>query len=213
MALTRLQIMNEGLTKAGRTDLLSNARLWLNIFLEKMYRNQDFRWLLKRATNLALSQGATPPSDYLRAQSATINANGSAVEIMQISLEEYQSKSVNPLTSGLPRFFAFDEVSNQFLFWPLPGSSYSWNLNYYYMPTLPDPSNGTGDSQFPVWGEDPDILIQNIKAQAFDYNDDERFEKADARTEELLVKSKMNSFDMRAGRHRVKLGKSFKKRF
>ena len=40
--MTRLQIIQEALNLANRTDLLSEARLWLNNFLDGQYRNQDW---------------------------------------------------------------------------------------------------------------------------------------------------------------------------
>jgi hypothetical protein len=215
MALTRRQIIDEGLSQAGRTDLVSNARLWLNIFLEKMYRTQDFHWMVKSSDGLAISQGMSVPSDYLRAKTATVTVAGAKTDILEVSKEEYDSMNrSSTAVTGVPTHFYPNHDEGKFYFYPSPSSSVTaLNLGYYYLPTISTHTDSSGDAVSPKWGEDVDVLIQYIKAMAMEYNDDPRAKDAEAKTMALLSQSKVNSYDKRAGFNRLKMGKSFRKRF
>jgi hypothetical protein len=213
VSLTRGQIISEGLTLAGRTDLLSEARLWLNIYLEKAYRTQDFAWLLKGASSLAVTQGGAVPSDYLRMKSARLLSGNGTVPMLQVGPEEYDSLNSNASATGSPVKYFVDEQLKQFFFWPSPSTNLLFNIRYYYLPTLPDATDATTDALIPVWNEDPEVLIEEIFHKALKYNDDPRSKEAEASRDKMLNQSKMNNMDMRGGRNRIKLGKSFKRRF
>jgi hypothetical protein len=202
--------MQEGLRRAGRSDLLSEARFWLNLFLESMYRNQDYHWMRKAAV-LSTTEGLAWPSDYLRAYSATLIQNGDETPFKQFSSDEYDMYRVAS-SSGTPVGFFADPDTETFKFYPTPVQSLQWRLRYYYLPTLPDPSSPIGDSDEPVWQTDPSILIQAVYVRALEYDDDNRFEREDQRLTKMIAEAKMNNFDTRAGSTRMKLGKSFRRR-
>ena len=208
--MTRLQIMQEGLRRAGRPDLLGEARFWLNLFLESMYRDQDFHWMRKQAT-LATTNGLAVPTDYLRAYSAVLVQNGNETPFHQFSSDEYDAlRSAD--SSGPPSGFFVDPDGDVFRFHPTPSTSYTWKLRYYYMPTLPDPDSPIGDQDEPLWKLDPSILIQAIYVRALEYDDDTRFDREEKKLDAMLSRSKINSADKRAGSSRMKLGKSFRRR-
>lgn len=208
--MTRLQIMQEGLRRAGRSDLLSEARLWLNLFLESIYRNQDYHWLRKQTT-LTTSEGLAWPSDYLRSYSAVLLQNGNENQFKQFTVDEYDMYRIAS-SSGTPAGYFADPNTRTFKFYPQPAQALQWKLRYYYLPTLPDASSPVGDSDEPVWEADPTILIQSIYVRALEYDDDSRFDKEEQRLEAMIAKAKMNDFDTRAGNTRMKLGKSFRRR-
>lgn len=213
--LTRGQIITEGLNMAGRPDLLSEARLWLNIFLEKMYRTQDWAWCLKTITGGSISQGMSLPSDYLRVKTATLVVNGvpQRKPLIQVGPEEYDSLTNQVAATGNPEKFFVDELLKTVNFWPAATANLAWNCRYYYLPALPDPTDPSTDSQTPIWQEDSEILVQEIIQKAMKYNDDERRDRERGERDDMLTKAKMNSIDMRAGHNRIKLGKSFRRRF
>lgn len=208
--LTRGQIISTALTRAGREDLTSDARRWLNTFLETMYTDQDFNWLLKRLYNQAITQDMSFPADYRALKVARIK--GSNLDLEEVSVDELFSFSTD-VSGGAPTKIYADRGLRQFHFWPAPGAGYYMDLAYYYMPTLPDATDPATDSQTPVWGLSVEVLVQAIYVKALEYNDDVRQDKEMDKLRGMIAESKMNSFDMRAGKNRIPLGKSFRKRF
>jgi hypothetical protein len=216
MSLTRGQIITTGLAQANRPDLVSNARLWLNIFLERCYRDQDFEWLLKEIDNRSCVEGDTLPSDYRAMKVITATTNRLPIKIIQADEYEWVRRGVNfsQLTSnqfGTP-VYAYLDLANQLIhFWPLPpvgGNAIVYNYFYYFIPTLPDPTTSGGDSSVPVWGPlSYQVLIQEIYARALEYQDDTRAAKELERGQQMLDETKRNSRDLRAGSPRFKLGK------
>lgn len=214
IGLTRLQIMNEGLGRAGRPDLLSEARLWLNLFLEKQYLSQDYEWLLKNVDNRLCVNGDTLPSDYIRMKTITVTSNRLPVKLVEADEYEwlrrgYGFDQTTSQQNGTPNWAYIDQNANLIYFLPVPPSSNSVYYNYFYysFPTLPDPTSSSGDSQVPKWGETTDILIQAIFARALQWLDDDRAPVEINNVKALLTDSRINSRDLRAGSPRFKLGK------
>lgn len=215
MSFTRGQIITEGLSQAGRQDLTSNARLWLNLFLTKMYKNQDYIWMIKTSDGLVLTQGCSFPSDFLRNHSdnIVINGAGNVRELEFITADKYDYQLRFSQSAGLPRMVYPNHDVRQFLFWPLPNAAYTFNLKYYYLPTLPDPTDAATDSQVPKWDDDISILIQHIYKKALQYNDDARYKEAKDEEVDMIRDSKMNSFDLRSGQNKLRLGSIFRRRY
>ena len=216
LKLTRLEIITQGLALAGRPDLVSDARLWLSMFLEEMYVNQDLEWLEKYVTAIPVVQDTPVPCDYRAAKSAIlIHPNGSKSVITSLTKsEEIDSKIMQMVTSkAAPRYFYVDQALRTMRFIPEPDQVYSMNLRYYFVPEIGDPSNSYADGDYPAWGLPVSILIDHIKSRAFEYNDDQRQGNSDVQVKNKLAESKMNNHDRRAGPSRTQLGKRFKKRF
>lgn len=217
LTLTRTQIITEGLSQAGRSDLTSNARLWLNLLLEEVYSTQDFDWLVKTNDSFAFSQGVAFPSDYRSAKSAVIvtpSDSEAAVEIFSNAAEyDYKRLSISSDTEGQPEFIYANHDERKFYALPAPDQSYTLKLKYFYIPTLPDHTDSGTDSQTVKWGLPYKILIDYIKAMAFEYNDDSRQDAAFNAVMQRIAQGKMNNQDRRAGNSRMAFGKSFRKRF
>lgn len=214
MALTRLQIINEGLSQAGRTDLTSNGRLWLNLFLEKIYKTQDFEWLSKLSTGLTLTHGGAVPSDYRNMRDSVLKYNGEAIGwVTSITVEEYMSLLRGGAAEGPPRKVFINKQAGTFNFWPEPSLSYTWDLAYYYIPTLPTHTDSSGDAANPTWGLQDEILIRAVELKALYYKDDERYDKEEQILMREIMEGKLNSIDRRGGSSKLKLGKSFRRRF
>lgn len=213
MALTRIQIITEGLSQVGRTDLTSNARLWLNLFLDKIYKVQDWEWLIKSTNSLSISQGGITPTDYWKLKSMNVNvSSGSKAPVRGVEADEWALLQ-RSVASGVPSRVYIDKNIGTFNFWPTPDQTYSFDLMYYYLPVLPDPSTSGGDSASPKWGLHDDFLIRAIELKAQFYNDDTRYTQAEKILMEECIQAKMNSKDNQSGSSAMKLGKSFRRRF
>ena len=215
LALTRLQIITEGLSLAGRPDLLASARLWLSMYLEEMYLNQDFEWLVKWATGLSAANGVSIPTDYRAAKSAVlVHPNGATTPISMLSKpDEYDEKRLSMgETSGQPQYGFVNPQDRKFYFLPSPDQAYTLDLKYYYVPDIGGVEDDTDDDTVPTWRLPSSILVDHIKSRAFEYNDDQRQEGATKMVLDKVAQAKFNNHDRRAGPSRLPMGKRFTKR-
>ncbi len=212
--LTRGELIEAGLSLAGRPDLTADARLWLNLFFEDMYMNQDFDWLVKRLDGQSLSDGMAIPDDYRAAKSAMLNSPDGSIRPIQIiqDVEEYDLHRDPNSTDSTPQKIYVDHDQRKFYLMPGPASGYSLDLKYFYMPDLPDSTDADTDDETVKWGLPSHIIIDFIKAMAFEYNEDSREGEAFQKVIARVALSKMNSKDSRAGSSRLKWGKSYRRR-
>lgn len=217
LSLTREQIIEAGLALAGRPDLVADARLWLNLFLEQQYMNQDFNWLVKTASGLSVTQGVAFPTDYRAGKSGVlIHPNGSQSPVQVIDKADaydHARLGIDTTTEGQPEIVYANHDERKFYFLPAPDQAYSLDLKYYYIPTLPDHEDAGTDSQTVKWGLPAQILIDHIKLRAYEYNDDQRYAGTKAEIQGDIAAAKVNNHDRRAGPSRLSMGKSFRKRF
>jgi len=215
MALNRGQIIDEGLVQAGRKDLKSNARLWLNLFLDKIYRTQDFEWLVKVSAPKAITDGQTLPGDYRAMKTATLYNNGvRANEIVFVTRDHFENLLRGGATAtGAPRYGTVDELNNKVYFYPAPNGNYQWGFLYFHIPTIPDSTDTSADLDEPVWRLHDDVLVKAIQLKALYYNDDQRYQAEVAELMKEIEVAKMNSGDRRGGSSRLKFGKTFRNRF
>lgn len=215
VTLTRGEIITEGLSQAGRPDLAANARLWLNLFLEKFYKSQDFDWLIKTDDTLSVVQDASLPLDYRAAKSALVFHNGQPSELRTISdpAEWDDIRRTIGQTTGIPQYVYLNLTNRTYRFAPQPSSGLTWSLSYYFSPDLPAHTLAATDLEPPVWGLSAQILIDVIKSKAFEYNDDKRADPSKQEIQAEILQEKMNAPDNRAGSSKISFGKSFKRRF
>jgi hypothetical protein len=213
MALTRAQIIAEALGQVGRSDLTSQGRLWLNNFLDYVYKNWDWVWLLKWNGETSLTDPLSFFSDYRKLKSANLMLNGQPQnQLFSVDAEEWMALRRQGISSGAPTHVFPDKEAGVFRFWPTPSGSFDWDPLYYKIPTLPTHLDGTGDSLTPTWGETEQLLIDGVKLGALYYNDDGRWESGVKDMMSGIVQAKLNSYDSRAGSNRIKMGKSFRRR-
>lgn len=217
LELTREQIIEAGLALAGRPDLTSEARLWLNLFLEQQYMIQDWSWLVKSDTGLEVSDGVEFPSDYRAGRSAIlVDQNGAKFPVDIIDRPDhydYETLSVETGTEGQPRLIYANHDSRTFSFLPAPSQTYTMELKYYYIPSLPDHTDDSADEDTVKWGLPAQILIDHIKMRAYEYNDDQRYAPTKQEIQSDIGAAKVNNHDRRAGPSRIPFGKRFGKRF
>lgn len=215
IGLTRLQIIQAGLDLAGRPDLLSQGRLWLSLFLEEVYSNQDLEWLEKLEEDIEVADGTEVPVDYRAAKSAIlVHPNGSNSPITFLTKsEEIDQKRMNANAPGTPQWCYVDQMNGTFNFIPQADQAYTMDLRYYSIPEIGEVDSDLCDDDVPSWGMPFSILVDHIKARAMEYNDDQRQESANVQVKNKFGEAKMNNHDRRAGPSRLKLGKRFKRRF
>lgn len=216
LGLTRLQIIEQGLSLAGRPDLLSDARMWLSMFLEDVYMNQDLEWLVKRKTGIVVADGTAVPIDYRAAKSAVlVNSEGQTSKITFLTKPEEIDEKImqNGDTTGTPKYCYVDQLNGTFNFIPQATLTFTMNLRYYHIPEIGEVDSDLCDDDVPTWGMPSSILVDHIKARAMEYNDDQRQGGADQQVKNKFMEAKMNNHDRRAGSSRMQLGKRFKKRF
>lgn len=214
--LTRGQIIEDGLDRAGRLDLRAQGRLWLNLFLEKIYHNQDYHWLIKDAGDLPATQNQDVPLDYRAAANATFGAPGNVLPLTILwDVVEFDAHR-NLLDStpvSRPQFVYIDHITRKIVFLPVADSTQVWNLKYYHLPDLPDFNDPNTDNDIPLWRAPFSILTDAIFQKALEFNDDTRQQASANDLKVEIAENKKNNHDRRAGKSRLKMGKSFRNRF
>lgn len=194
--LTRAQIVEHGLAKAGAPEnLTSEAEVWLNAWLRSQYRAWPWPFLQRRVTGVALGTGV---------QSLTLGAGagGVTLEIARIldPLFIYSSGytkqgrvRVRNITGGYP---ADDEIINnpvtnigqpaqckvradttlwgKWVLWftPVPNADYLLAIDY-----IVQPADIAADATVPIYPNDR-TMIQAVLADAYQHQDDERYNDA-----------------------------------
>ncbi len=217
IGMTRAQIIEQGLELAGRPDLVSQARVWLSMFLEDIYLNQDLEWLEKYQVGIsAAANGIAVPLDYRAAKSGVlVTPNGQTAKLNFLTKSEEidEKKIIQGASIGAPQFVYVDQDTRTFNFIPLPDQQYTMNLRYYFVPEIGDFDSDLCDEDVPRWGMPSSILVDHIKSRAMEYNDDQRAPNAEVQVKNKFTEAKMNNHDRRAGPSRMQLGKRFKKRW
>lgn len=210
--MTRRQILDAGLELAGRKDLLSQGRTWLNLFLERQYMTYDWPWLIKTSADLPVSEGQALPDDYLRMKSLVLIDNGQETPLETITADQFDDVRRQEDQVGNPIMVYLDQSDKTIHYWPLPIRPFTYRLRYFYMPELLDLSV-TDDNSEPTWGEMDDILVHAIYVRALQHLDDARYGNESQALMAMLSEAKMNSVDRRAGKSKIPFGKSFTNRF
>lgn len=200
---TRGDLITGGLEQAGRPDLKPEARLWLNLFLDQVYKDQDFDWLIKA---VEITNNSPFPDDYRAARVAKI---GTRQVRLTTNEDEWAMRAATGVRGETNLIFA-DHNDRKFYFYPENASVCS--LRYFYLPTLPDHTDPDTDLESVKWGLSHQILFDFIYYRALEYNDDSRAPEAFQKAMAQVVQSKMNNHDRRAGSSKMALGKSFRKR-
>lgn len=102
------------------------------------------------------------PSDYLSPYSLSVTVGGSKVFLLNKDVEYVQEYNPSGST-GVPKYYALFDVDN-FILAPVPDSSYSAELHYYYRPqSIVD----AGTSWLGTYGEQ--ALLYGCLAEAYTF--------------------------------------------
>lgn len=187
-ALTRAQIVAQGLLIAGRTDLTTQGNIWLNAFLRDAYRSWSWPYLHKTYVGLSLPSGTTsllfgagstetlevphifdPIRIYTSDKSMREN-----VRVRQwTDGDAWTDEDLQASTDvGLPRVVRLLPSNASWGKWtlrpyPTPDRDYLLKLRYLIQPADIDTTSG-GDSTVPIYPND-ETMIQAVKTAAFKY--------------------------------------------
>jgi len=183
--MTGTQIIAAGLGLAGNTSLDSTLALGaLNRLLDKLYRKK-FSWQ-RLTANVAFTAGvafntAQWPSTFLdiyehddgTSWRATIN--NQIVSGRALTYRQYINRPDRlSATGSQPRFIAHDSVAGRWYVYPLLDAALTVDVDYYQKPA----DIAAGDT--PLWSShaSDDILVEGIKVWAYEWQDDDRYERS-----------------------------------
>ena len=122
-------------TENTETSFVSNLPTFITAAEDRIFKLVDLEFFRKNATS-ALTQNdpyLSVPSDYLSSFSLSITNSSSKEFLLQKDVNFLQEFHPNSATTGVPRYYAFFDVSN-FILAPTPDSNYVCELHYYYRP-------------------------------------------------------------------------------
>lgn len=177
-SLTRRQIIDEGLKLGGNPGLVARARVFLNLFLDKYWREHD--WNDLEVENTALS--TTVDSEAVDISSITDLRKISKVwqEDDEWPLKQtIWTRIYGPLNvmrddggNGRPEQFVHDRANNRLILYPIPDKVRSLRILYYQLPTQPDTDvTATYDADVPVF-PDAQTLVEAVAFFAQRWNQD-----------------------------------------
>lgn len=182
-ALTRLQLVTQGLALAGDASLSSLAPTWLNAWLRKEYSAWPWPFLQRKQVGLALAAAATSVSfgngatvtpevlrifDPVQVYTSDYRTRGQARVVSFVEQNPDLDESANdPATNiGLPTRIRVAPDSTLFgkyalKPWPIPDRAYLLNFSYWELPVAL-----ASDASVPVYPNDS-TMLQAIVAQSY----------------------------------------------
>lgn len=208
--LTRDEIVSNGLNLAGKTSLTTLANTWLNAWLKSTYEAWPWPFLLKQATGISLTSGATSLTlgsgsggisgliqnifDPIFVYSSDFRTRGEArVRQLLTGPVEKENYVSDPTTiKGLPSQFKCRESDTTEGQWtlqpyPLPQQDYLLSVNYKLTPAAI--SSGSSIPRYP----NDRTLMQAVMVEALKYMGDERYGEALDVLRSLVNEDKMKS--------------------
>lgn len=220
--LTRKQIVDRALRKAGNTALASSpdydAQTWLGQILFDLYMGYRWPWL-EAATTITLNDTTTALSvsfgkpigdDSFTVQ--TINGVSSPQVIRFADSEAFQRLlDLNPTTTGVPQVwtlvYSTTNSSPSVQVWPNPiGAGVTAQLRFQSMPAE-IPVDTTGDSTIPTFPWH-DYLIQALYVAALEYEFDSRSTTESQKRELMLDRVCKATFPLRSQTNEIPLDRS-----
>ncbi len=188
-AMTVGELVDFALNQAGLdTSFRTKGRQWLNYAINKMARQNNYKFLNLVAPDVVFIAGQTVyplPTDFETTDTVYVvnNQAGSAVQGDQIFvLDSYRFDQYRRGLQGNPTLCMIDLEDGNIIFNNIPGTttSASYRLRYFKKPNN-YATNGSDDlltPQFP----DQNVLIEEVMRLAYEYLDDERYQskKSDA---------------------------------
>jgi len=195
-----LEIVTQGLKQGAKPSPVVRANIFLNYFLEHLYRSRDWPFLLKNGTissdssNLEeldltpLLPSATPtagPGEYLNARRLVITTDEigqlSPASVSGWSYDDVWAKvedDKNAGLTGVPSCYATDPLKQHLLLYPVPAKSYTAKLRYYHLPDAISSAEGNdptgGDDLIPDWPDDAGLIL-SVEAWAHRWSKDRTF--------------------------------------
>ena len=122
-------------TENTETSFVTNLPTFIKNAEQRIFKLVDLEFFRKNATS-SLSQNdpyLSVPTDYLASFSVSITNNSSKEFLLQKDVNFIQEYNPNPATTGVPKYYAYFDVSN-FIVSPTPNANFAVELHYYYKP-------------------------------------------------------------------------------
>ena len=122
-------------TENTETSFVSNLETFITAAEDRIFKLVDLEFFRKNATSALTSSDPflSVPTDYLASFSLSITNSSSKEFLLQKDVNFIQEYTPNPATTGVPKYYAYFDVSN-FIVAPTPNSNYTCELHYYYRP-------------------------------------------------------------------------------
>ena len=176
--LTRRQIIDQALKKAGPTKVLVEARLELADRLEKLYVQHEWPFLYQEAS-LTLTASTALPDRFLQPDAdpetaLRVTAVDGVTEdhpILLVTPQEWRRRAIpRAETATVPDIAMIDFTTNVLKPWPIPESSVVALLVYKQLPAHIAPTDiATFDADTPVFPYSG-VLVAWMEKWAFEYD-------------------------------------------
>ncbi len=189
-ALTRGEIVAAALQLAGQPILTTQAGIWLNAFLNKVYSRWNWPFLLESASGISLPAGSAGvlvgagsggiTAGVVKVTKAAIAEPGTDKDATPLALRGHMDLLPNDdpawsrSATGRPWGLLVDatpQVVGQWKLAPLPQADKAYLLVVKYQPII---APLTSDLQIPLYPSD-ETLVQAVYSKALRYNQDERW--------------------------------------
>jgi len=177
--LTLIKLVDEALGQAGLdSSYRAKGRNWLNIALDRLANRYNYRFYRTSVDVpfVALQKDYNLPADFKRVDTVFyIDANGS--QGSQISIREpYEAEPYQQDTAfGIPNIGWIDDQADKIKFSSAPAAVTGEKYRLHYFSDSPSyDTTGSDDSTIPAF-DDQWLLMEEIKALAYEWQDDERY--------------------------------------
>tara|TARA_R100001015_G_C4533803_1_gene99502 strand:+ start:43 stop:690 length:648 start_codon:yes stop_codon:yes gene_type:complete len=133
--LAQLKTAIQDYTENTETSFVTNLPTFIKNAEQRIFKLVDLEFFRKNANSTLTSSDPflSVPTDYLASFSLSITNSSSKEFLLQKDVNFIQEYTPNPATTGVPKYYAYFDVSN-FILAPTPDSNYTCELHYYYRP-------------------------------------------------------------------------------
>jgi len=174
-ALDSDTLISTALKKLGNETITTDAEVWLLNVLDRLYEDYKWPFLEKIATgNLTPSQSSVDlPADFDcpwdNDSFQVIDSSGAHIPLT-FTTQYGQDLITSPSTTGTPQAALINLQSMTWRPYPLPNTSYTYQVRYKYKPERIDPYA----TFTPVFPNDQ-IVIQALFVEGLQHEDDDRY--------------------------------------
>jgi len=157
----------------ARSDLTSVIPDFIRLAEDRLRRDLRIRQMLKVATATTTTGDSTVsiPSDFLAMKDLHLNTNPVRTLTFQNTSNFFELNNIDAISKGYPRTYTL--LGSEFKFAPVPDSTYTLEMVYYYKPDYLSDSNTSNL----FLANCPDLLLYGALSEAEPYlMNDERLQ-------------------------------------
>lgn len=184
-ALTSTQIVSQALGRLGNDSLTTEAGIWLNNALDRLY--EDFAWpFLETTATGTLTIGASSvnlPADFdspISHNSLVLIDENSNFHSLTFNTGFDQDMIAKPSLEGQPISAILNTDTMTWRPYPLSTQAYTWQLRYKKKITR-------GTEPFTPDFPNDDILIQAVYVRGLQHEDDDRFAAENTELQRMIA--------------------------